>query len=480
MKKTLWLGLILLIVCVFAFSSCDSGDTPQTPNDTPSGTTDNTTESETDAHVHAFGEWTTVKDATCTVKGEQERSCSCGEKENKSIDATGHTEVIDAAVAATCTTDGKTEGKHCSVCNEILIPQKLIYATGSLGLSYEFDNSQKGYYVKGLGTCQDSQIYIPEYYNGHPVVSIGKEAFYNCFQLQSVTIGINVQQINEQAFYGCLNLKCVEGGQSVTRISKAAFYNCSNLKSFSMGSAVEYIGWSAFEKCTSLTDVTIPDSVTKIDYYAFMDCSSITNLSIGKSVENIGDFAFWGCAALTYVVIPDNVLNIGRSAFSNCLKLSEIYIGKGVRGIDQYAFANCPNVEKISVNQENQTFHSVNNCVINTNKKELVFGCKESLIPQDESVTSIGYGAFYGCTLLESISIPEGVVIIDSRAFQECTKLKTITIPSSVIKIGFASFIDSPNIIEVNYCGTETDWKNIDIDTFGNDSLTNAYIVFAK
>jgi hypothetical protein len=111
---------------VFAFSACDSGDTPQTPNDIPSGTTDNTTESETDAHVHAFGEWTTVKDATCTVKGEQERICSCGEKETKSIDATGHTEVIDAAVAATCTTDGKTEGSHCSRCNKTFVVQTII------------------------------------------------------------------------------------------------------------------------------------------------------------------------------------------------------------------------------------------------------------------------------------------------------------------------------------------------------------------
>ena len=126
MKKTLWLALIMLIVCMFAFSACDSGDTPQTPNDTPSGTTDNTTESETDAHVHAFGEWTTVKDATCIVKGEQERTCSCGEKETKSIDATGHTEVIDAAVDPACNATGLTEGKHCSVCNETIVAQEVV------------------------------------------------------------------------------------------------------------------------------------------------------------------------------------------------------------------------------------------------------------------------------------------------------------------------------------------------------------------
>ena len=71
---------------------------------------------------------------TCTETGKTEgKHCSvCNEvlKAQEVIPATGHTEVTDAAVAPTCTETGKTEGKHCSVCNTVLKAQKVIPATG--------------------------------------------------------------------------------------------------------------------------------------------------------------------------------------------------------------------------------------------------------------------------------------------------------------------------------------------------------------
>ena len=82
---------------------------------------------------HDWSAWTQVTAATCTEAGKESRSCQregCTAAEEREIPATGHTEVIDPAVAATCTEAGKTEGKHCSVCGAVLVAQEEIPATG--------------------------------------------------------------------------------------------------------------------------------------------------------------------------------------------------------------------------------------------------------------------------------------------------------------------------------------------------------------
>lgn len=84
-------------------------------------------------HTHEFGAWITEKAATCEEAGSQYRICNdaeCGEKQTQSIAATGHKKVTDAAVSATCTTDGKTAGEHCSVCNKVFKAQEVIPAKG--------------------------------------------------------------------------------------------------------------------------------------------------------------------------------------------------------------------------------------------------------------------------------------------------------------------------------------------------------------
>ena len=80
---------------------------------------------------HTWNSVVTTKKATCTTTGTKLYTCTvCGETKTETIKAKGHTSVIDKAVPATCTTAGKTEGSHCSVCGEIITAQTTIPAPG--------------------------------------------------------------------------------------------------------------------------------------------------------------------------------------------------------------------------------------------------------------------------------------------------------------------------------------------------------------
>ena len=98
----------------------------------------------------------TGKDATCTETGLTEgKHCSVCNKvlvAQEEVAALGHTEVIDAAKAPTCTQTGLTEGKHCSVCNKVLVAQETVNA---LGHDYDYANATYEWDVKAVkdATC---------------------------------------------------------------------------------------------------------------------------------------------------------------------------------------------------------------------------------------------------------------------------------------------------------------------------------------
>ncbi len=97
---------------------------------------DTTYPPETTVHVHSFSGWKTVSMPTCEKDGKRTRSCSCGEMQEKPIEATGHTVIKLSAVTATCQKSGLTEGEKCSVCNQIFKKQTVISK-----LTCKFENS---------------------------------------------------------------------------------------------------------------------------------------------------------------------------------------------------------------------------------------------------------------------------------------------------------------------------------------------------
>ena len=179
---------------------------------------------------------------------------------------------------------------------------------------------------------------------------------------------------------------------SVTSIESYAFSDCSGLKSLTIGNSVTHIG-SAFDNCSGLKSVTIGNSVTSIMYDAFSPCYFMTK------------------------VINFSKLNITKGSSSNG------YVGyyadvvvNNPELIDNYLFAPCGDTYALYGYVGTDT---------NLQLPEKYKG--ENYI--------IGDYAFWKCSGLTSVTIPNSVTSIGAGAFDDCT-LKNLTIGSGVLSIG--------------------------------------------
>ena len=408
--------------------------------------------------------------------------------------------------------------------------------TGSQGLEFTLNSDGNSYSVTGIGTCTDTDIIIPTTYNDLPVTSIGDSAFENCSKLTSINIPNGVISIGSHAFFNCLKLTSVNIPNSVTSIGDYAFVFCESLIGINIPNSVTSIGIQAFGYCSSLTSITIPNGVTSIGMYAFSDCSGLESIVVAEgntvyhsyqnclietasktlmagcqnsiipadgSVTRIEDSAFSSCSKLTSINIPNGVTDIGMSAFYGCSSLTSIIIPISVTNIERYAFSDCSKLESLVVEEGNTRYHSDNNCIIYTYAKELVVGCKSSVIPTDGSVTSIGHWAFYDCRSLTSITIPNSVTSIGDMAFRGCSNLTSINISEGVTSIGFYAFsgcykltsITIPNSITFldygafNYCenlstfifdGTAEEWEKVEKETDWTIECPFTEVIFTK
>ena len=330
-----------------------------------------------------------------------------GNTSNNSTQPHEHVVVIDEGIEPTCTNSGLTSGKHCSICNEILVKQeqipalghdlihhsgklatrsqpgyepyetcsrcdystfKKISAIGSSGLNYyTIDNNGAGKKictVTGIGSCFDTDIIIPEILSaGYIVTEIGEKAFKNNYGFKSITIPDSVTTIGSEAFYGCNELRIITIGNSVTSIEDRAFYGCSSLTSITIPDSVILIGYATFLGCSGLTSATIGNSVRSIGPLAFNSCESLTSITIPDSVISIDSLAFAYCSSLTSATIGNSVRSIGNRAFK-CTSLTSISIPNSVTKIDEDAFSGC-NLKKVYFNGSAKQWQSI--LIINGN-----------------------------------------------------------------------------------------------------------------
>ena len=337
------------------------------------------------------------------------------------------------------------------------------------GIYYDINPDGTSVTVTSGYTKYSGSVVIPTTvnysFNRYSVTSIGSSAFSDCSGLTSVTIPESVTSIGSSAFSGCSGLTSITIPNKVTSISYAAFYDCSGLTSVTIPESVTSIGSSAFSGCSGLTSITIPNKVTSIGSYAFSGCSGLTSVTInsnailsknyswdnnlkkifgeqvkeyniGNSVTSIGQYAFYDCSGLTSVTIGNSVTSIGEYAFSVCSGLTSVTIGNSVTSIGEWAFDDCSGLTSVTLNSNTL----VSKAYTTDSNLEKIFGSQVTDYIIGSKVTSIGQYAFYNCSGLKSITIPDGVTSIGEDAFNGCSGLTSVTIGKSVTSIGQQAF----------------------------------------
>lgn len=358
----------------------------------------------------------------------------------------GHAEVV-------CPFDGVSSGNYIS--GDLIIPDSVNY-NGTFIEVTAFATIYSSLYDRYYGTFTNcsglTSITIPS-----SIVSIGEYSFNGCSGLTEISIPGNVNFIGEYAFYGCSGITTITIPSGVTSIEAGTFAGCTGLTSIILPSNITAIGDRAFIGCTGLSSITIPSGITAIGDYVFAGCTSLTSIEIPSGVTNIGEFAFYQCNGLSSITIPDSVTNIGRYAFDGCVNLSSITIPDGVITIGSEAFYGIGHIEyhgtatggpwgAISMNGYIVGDFVFEDSTMTTLSRYLGNNVSVSI---PESVTTIGYAAFSGCSSLTAVNFHSGITTIGIDAFANCNNLISVTLPNSITYIGYTAFYGCSNLISV-------------------------------
>lgn len=357
---------------------------------------------------------------------------------------------------------------------------------------------------------QKRNISIPSHMFGHPVTSIGSEAFSQCDEIVSLTLPETLKFIGEKAFAG-ISASRIIVPEGVVKIENGAFYGCSGV-TITLPSSLETINGNPFIGCSNYEplnvvlsplnynyeirsdfliskdnkiisylgcnsdEIIIPDGINSIGAYAFAASSSIKKVLIPRSVQQIEDHAFSSCKKLESIEIEEGVQIIQNSVFENCCNLVAANIPSTIVQLGDDVFKGCTQLALVTddtydLTLVNYTYSKDDHRIIKYEGSKYV---DEVVLPKDTEI--IGEFAFSWCDYIKSIIISEKVTTIENCAFQLCTSLTSVYIPESVTYISPTAF---------NHCNLHPGDNNSIYAVAGAPSwelekipVKNTYIVF--
>ena len=188
---------------------------------------------------------------------------------------------------------------------------------------------------------------------------------------------------------------------SINWISSPSFAGCENLRRIVLPESVHIIGDKAFFGCSNLEEINFSDQIVNIRSFAFAGCHSLKQCFIPQNATHLLEGMYWECSSITEINIPETVVSIGNQCFLGCSSIKDIFIPDSVTNLEGRAFMGCSSATNIRISK---------------------------------NVSILQYGTFMG-TAAKTVTIPEGVQILQQDVFSSCHQLEELTIPGTIVEI---------------------------------------------
>ena len=295
----------------------------------------------------------------------------------------------------------------CSSLTEVVIPNSL----NSFGYD-AFSSATVLEHVRYVGTLEDwCEI---DFNNGKSnPLSNGAKLYVNSNEMVVATsIPVSINQIKAYTFYGCTSLSKIELHSGIVSIGNNAFYNCYKLVDvYNCSTNITIESGSDDNGCVAKYSLNAYSNMTD-SKYEFETTEDgfvlLSNTYTVYMVNYVGDDLS--------VVVPSSVTYISAYSFAYNRSLETISIPNGVGRIGAYAFADCLSLVSVNIPE-----------TVTDLGRGVFYGCSSlRTINLTESISSIGEKTFYNCSLLETVTVTTNLDVINPYAFYGCDALSSI------------------------------------------------------
>ena len=276
----------------------------------------------TKATGHSYGNSVVTKQPTCTSEGTAIKTCTkCNATVTEKLPAKGHTAVTDKGYPATCTTAGKTDGSHCSVCNTVIKAQTVINATGHKSSGWIVDKAAsigvKGSKHKECTVCKKvletseipalSRISISK---ASVTLSTSTYAYDGKAETPSVTVKVGGKTLKKDTDYTVSYSNNTKVGTAKVTITGKGNYTGSVSKTYSIKNnfkkaTVSGISTKAFTGKNITQSITVKYNGKTLKNGTDYTVSYSSNKNIGTATVKIaGKGSYTGTITKTFKINP--------------------------------------------------------------------------------------------------------------------------------------------------------------------------------